>query len=52
MFNIVLCNSYLILSIDGQDRFGMLLYQQFLQVGTSTWKRKYVDPGLKLELFQ
>jgi hypothetical protein len=52
MFNVVLCNSYLLSSIESQERFRVLLYQQLLQVGTSTWKRKWVDLGLELELFQ
>jgi len=52
MFNVVLSNSYLLSSIKLQDEFRVLLYQRLLQVGASTRKRKWVDLGPSLALFQ
>jgi hypothetical protein len=40
MFNVVLCNSYLLSSIKTQDEFWTLLYKRLFQVGASTRKRK------------
>jgi hypothetical protein len=52
MFNVVLCNSYLLSSIESQDKFLMLLYKRLFQIGRSTQKRKWVNPGSELDLFQ
>jgi hypothetical protein len=52
MFNVVLCNSYLLSSIKSQDQFRVLLYKRMLQVGTSSRKRRLVDLGLEIALFQ
>jgi hypothetical protein len=52
MFNVVLCNSYLLSSIKPQEWFRVLLYQRLLQVGASSRKRKWVGSGLEPPLFQ
>jgi hypothetical protein len=52
MFNVVLCNSYLLSSIESQDKFRTLLYKRLFQVGSSTRKRKWEYPGPELALFQ
>ena len=52
MFNVVLCNSYLLSSVKSQDQFRVLLYKRMLQVGTSSRKRRWVDSGPEVALFQ
>jgi len=52
MFNVVLCNSFLLSSIKSQERFCLLLDQQLLPVRASSRKRKWVDSGPELPLFQ
>jgi hypothetical protein len=52
MFNVVLCNSYLLSSIKSQDEFRKLLYKRLFQVGASTRKRKWEDLGPEIPLFQ
>lgn len=39
-------------SIKSQERFRVLFYQHLLQAGASTRKRKWVNYGPELELFQ
>jgi hypothetical protein len=52
MFNIVLCNSYILSSVESQEEFRVLLYKKLFQVGTSSRKRNWVDSGLDIPLFQ
>ena len=52
MFNVVLCNSYLLSSAKSQDQFRVLLYKRLFQVGATSRKRKWVDSGPEQALFQ
>jgi hypothetical protein len=40
MFNVVLCNSYLLSRVKSQDEFQTILYKRLFQVGATTRKRK------------
>jgi hypothetical protein len=52
MFNVVLCNSYLLSTVKLQDEYQTILYKRLFQVGATTWKRKWEDSGPKQALFQ
>jgi hypothetical protein len=49
IFNIVLCNSYLLSSIKLQDEFRTLLFKHLFQAGASSRKRKWVEPSHHLD---
>jgi hypothetical protein len=52
MFNVILRSSYFLSSVDSQEPFRVQLYQRLPQAGTSARKRKWVDSGPELPLFQ
>jgi hypothetical protein len=51
MFNITLCNSFKLSSVQTQEKFRTMLYKRLLEEGASTRKRKWVNYSLEPDLF-
>jgi hypothetical protein len=51
MFNITLCNSFKLSSVQTQEKFRTMLYKRLLEEGASIWKRKWVNYSLEPDLF-